>query len=97
MGSSIFLNFSGALIFIALNCSNPRIYEIFSRGQNPQHWHVVKRGLGASSSLNNTAYNDEAFMEVFRKEASLADVDNVLLGSVKKSGILDVYGKPSSR
>lgn len=31
-------------------------------------------------------------MEVFRKEASLTDVDNVLLGSVKMSGIIDGYG-----
>jgi len=71
---------------------------VFSRGQNPQHWHVAKRGLGGIGSLlNNRAPSDEAFMEVFRKEASLTDVDNVLLGSVKKSGILDVFGKLSCR
>lgn len=34
-------------------------------------------------------------MEVFRKEASLTDVDNVLTGLVKKSGLVDVT--PSSR
>jgi len=30
-------------------------------------------------------------MEVFRKETSLTDVDNVLIGAVKKSGIIDGY------
>jgi len=69
--------------------NNPKLYEVFSRGQNPQHWHVAKR---ISSSLNNAALNDQVFMEVFRKEASLTDVDNVLLGSVKKSGITDGHG-----
>jgi hypothetical protein len=97
MGSSIFLNLSHASMIVGLNCSNPKLCEVFSRGQNPQHWHVAKRGLGGiSSSLNNTSSNDEVFMEVFRKEASLTDVDNVLLGSVKKSGILDTFGNSSS-
>ena len=91
MGSSVFLKISGALMINGLNYSNLKLCEVFSRGQNPQHWHVAKRGLGISSSLNNTAASgDEVFMEVFRKEASLTDVDNVLLGSVKKSGILDL-------
>jgi len=89
---------SDNLIITSLNYSNTKLYEVFSRGQNPQHWHVAKRGLGGVGSLsNNRASSDEAFMEVFRKEASLTDVDNVLLGSVKKSGILDVFGKSSSR
>ena len=77
-------------------CSNPNLYEVFSRGQNPQHWHIAKRGLGGiNSSLSNAASNDEVFMEVFRKEASLTDVDNALLSSVRKSGIVD--GNPNCK
>jgi hypothetical protein len=82
-------------MIIDFNFSNPRLCEVFSRGQNPQHWHVAKRGLGGIGSSNNTASNDEVFMEVFRKEASLTDADNVLLGFVKKSGIIDGYGNAS--
>ncbi|KDR80671.1 hypothetical protein GALMADRAFT_91189 [Galerina marginata CBS 339.88] len=70
---------------------DPKITEVFSRGQNPQHWHIAKRGLASSQSAENeNAGSDEAvFMEVFRKETSLTDVDNVLAGVVKKSGLLD--------
>ena len=65
---------------------------MFSRGQNPQHWHIAKRGLGGSKPpLDITSAHDEVFMEVFRKETSLTDVDNVLIGAVKKSGIIDGY------
>ncbi|KAH8108336.1 hypothetical protein DFH11DRAFT_1118345 [Phellopilus nigrolimitatus] len=41
--------------------------EIFSRGQSPQDWHLVKRGLGICGDV---------YMEIGRKEASLVDVDN---------------------
>lgn len=49
------------------------ITEVFSRGQQPQHWHVSKR--------DNTAGEErEVFLEVARKETSLSDVDNILQG-----------------
>jgi len=60
--------------------------EVFSRGQNPQHWHVAKRGIGATSD-NTVADSREVYLEVFRKESSLADVDNVLVGIVRKSDL----------
>jgi len=63
--------------------SNSDITEVFSRGQNPQHWHIGKRGPKQVVGDDN---GDEAiFLEVFRKETSLTDVDNVLAGIVKKS------------
>ncbi|KAG2053660.1 hypothetical protein BDR06DRAFT_956401 [Suillus hirtellus] len=47
------------------------ITEVFSRGQQPQHWHVSKR--------DNTGEEErEVFLEVARKETSLSDVDNIL-------------------
>ena len=66
------------------------ITEVFSRGQNPQHWHIGKRPENESDCSEGAV-----FMEVFRKEASLTDVDNVLTGLVKKSGLVD--GTPGSR
>jgi len=71
------------------------ITEVFSRGQNPQHWHIGKRGLGVSPENESECSEGAVFMEVFRKEASLTDVDNVLTGLVKKSGLVDVT--PGSR
>ncbi|EGN96655.1 hypothetical protein SERLA73DRAFT_75532 [Serpula lacrymans var. lacrymans S7.3] len=50
------------------------ISEVFSRGQNPQHWHVI-RGI---YSEETSTRDEEIYLEVSRKEASLADVDNVL-------------------
>jgi len=62
---------------------------VFSRGQNPQHWHIAKRGLGCTpSEIDNDHSEGAVFMEVFRKETSLTDVDNVLNGLVKKSGLV---------
>ncbi|KAJ7250515.1 hypothetical protein B0H12DRAFT_664091 [Mycena haematopus] len=63
-----------------LHTSDPAIQEVFSRGQNPQHWHVARRGL-----QGDNAAEEEVYMEVFRKEASLTDVDNALTGVVRKS------------
>lgn len=65
--------------------SDPGITEVFSRGQNPQHWHVAKRGLGS----NGGDSGGEVYLEVFRKEASLTDVDNVLAGIVRRSSLVD--------
>lgn len=71
-------------------CRDPGIHEVFSRGMNPQHWHIAKRGLGGTNSaLEVTGFDEAVFMEVFRKETSLADVDNVLTGIVKKSGLVE--------
>ncbi|KAJ8495807.1 hypothetical protein ONZ45_g12690 [Pleurotus djamor] len=59
------------------------VSEVFSRGQNPQHWHVGRRGF--PGVFDATASNGETvYLEVFRKEASLTDVDNSLVGIVKK-------------
>lgn len=72
---------------------------MYSRGQNPQYWHVAKRGLGSSqdavghqqdSSMEEGAaslHSGIAYLEVFKKESSLPDVDNALAGIVRKSGI----------
>ncbi|KAJ7796400.1 hypothetical protein B0H14DRAFT_2915447, partial [Mycena olivaceomarginata] len=50
---------------------------VFSRGQNPQHWHVARRA--------DDGAEEEVYMEVFRKEVSLTDADNALAGVVRKS------------
>jgi hypothetical protein len=63
------------------NSSDPEISEVFSRGQNPQYWHIARRGLGARE--DGGMKDGEVYMEVFRKEASLSDVDNVLAGVVR--------------
>ncbi|TFK83138.1 hypothetical protein K466DRAFT_555542 [Polyporus arcularius HHB13444] len=58
------------------------VLEVFSRGQNPQHWHIAKRGLGATS--DGRPLEGEVFMEVARKETTLTDVDNELAGVVRR-------------
>ncbi|PPQ64779.1 hypothetical protein CVT24_007865 [Panaeolus cyanescens] len=66
------------------------IKEVFSRGQNPQHWHIAKRGLGHSNDQEDgKGPEGEVFLEVFRKETSLTDVDNILTGISRKSGLVD--------
>ncbi|KAJ3515173.1 hypothetical protein NLJ89_g1914 [Agrocybe chaxingu] len=69
--------------------NDPDISEVFSRGQNPQHWHIVKRGIGGANDSGEKPKTggEEVFMEVFRKETSLTDVDNVLAGAIRKSGL----------
>ncbi|KAG5649611.1 hypothetical protein H0H81_002856 [Sphagnurus paluster] len=71
-----------------LQTNDPDISEVFSRGLNPQHWHIARRGLGPNAH-NYDADHGEVFMQIFRKEASLSDVDNVLAGVVKRSGLAD--------
>ncbi len=68
------------IVFCSLSFLNrdPDVSEIFSRGQNPQHWHVAKRGLGRARDIDGDVY-----LEVARKETSLTDVDNMLAGIVK--------------
>jgi len=63
--------------------SGSDITEVFSRGQNPQHWHIGKRGLRQAAGKESTNGDEAMFLEVFRKESSLTDVDNVLAGIVK--------------
>jgi hypothetical protein len=62
--------------------SDPDILEIFSRGQNPQHWHVAKRRIGHEK--NGPPIEGDVYLEIGRKEASLTDVDNVLAGIVRR-------------
>lgn len=59
------------------------ISEVFSRGQHPQHWHVARRGVGIND--DGSEVEGKIFLEVSRKEASLTDVDNVLVSIVKRS------------
>ncbi|KAG1746656.1 uncharacterized protein EDB91DRAFT_1118237 [Suillus paluster] len=47
------------------------VTEVFSRGQQPQHWHVSKRDSTGGEER-------EVFLEVARKETSLSDVDNII-------------------
>ncbi|KAJ7289118.1 hypothetical protein C8J57DRAFT_1706037 [Mycena rebaudengoi] len=63
--------------------ATPDISEVFSRGQNPQHWHVARRGLPTDQGTAD----GEVYLEVFRKETSLTDVDNALAGVIRKSGL----------
>ena len=64
--------------------SGSDITEVFSRGQNPQHWHIGKRGFRQAVDDGKESTKDETmFLEVFRKESSLTDVDNVVAGIVK--------------
>jgi hypothetical protein len=65
---------------------DPEISEVFSRGLNPQHWHIMRRGLGSNG--NDSIRDGEVYMTVYRKEASLGDVDNVLAGIVRRSNSL---------
>ncbi|TFK39855.1 hypothetical protein BDQ12DRAFT_681350 [Crucibulum laeve] len=70
----------------ALQEMDPDISEVYSRGQNPQHWHIAKRGLAPKEGLDGEG---EVYLEVFRKETSLTDVDNVLAGVVINSSLVD--------
>jgi hypothetical protein len=63
---------------------DPEISEVFSRGQNPQHWHVGRHGLGTDKSGGGGELDGEIYMEVSRKETNLTEVDNVISGFVKK-------------
>ncbi|KAF7969685.1 hypothetical protein HWV62_26196 [Athelia sp. TMB] len=58
------------------------ISEVFSRGQNPQHWHVARKGLGIDD--DGRGVEGEVLLEISRKEATLTDVDNVLVSVVKR-------------
>ncbi|THV05574.1 hypothetical protein K435DRAFT_773740 [Dendrothele bispora CBS 962.96] len=62
------------------------IQEVFTKGMSPQHWHVGRKMdmVGNNSNEVNGSRSGEVFMEVFRKEASLTDVDNGLTGVVRR-------------
>ncbi|KAJ8489172.1 hypothetical protein ONZ51_g3067 [Trametes cubensis] len=62
--------------------SDHDVLEVFSRGQNPQHWYIGKRGLGTDA--DGRSIDGEAYMEVSRKETTLTDVDNELAGVVRR-------------
>lgn len=73
-------------------CRDPDVLEVYSRGQNPQNWHIAKRGLANPLEHEDNpraARRGMAFLEVFKKEASLPDVDNVLASIIKKSGVAE--------
>ncbi|KAF8074730.1 hypothetical protein FPV67DRAFT_1474742 [Lyophyllum atratum] len=72
-----------------LQTMDPDISEVFSRGLNPQHWHVARRGLGVTMDDQGTPEEGEVYMQIFRKEASLSDVDNVLAGVVRRCGLIE--------
>lgn len=55
--------------------SAPDILEVFSRTQGAQHWHIARREPGGTMLQ---------FMEVYRKETSLVDVDNELSEVVRR-------------
>ncbi|GLB43405.1 putative fungal domain of unknown function (DUF1712) [Lyophyllum shimeji] len=60
------------------------IFEVFSRGLNPQHWHVARRGLRVSLDDRDRgeaqADDGEVYMQVFRKEASFPSFIAFYLG-----------------
>lgn len=62
--------------------SDPEVLELFSRGQNPQDWHLAKRGLGLDE--NGSALDGNVYMQIGRKEATLSDVDNELAGVIRR-------------
>ncbi|KAL6298987.1 hypothetical protein BKA93DRAFT_808924 [Sparassis latifolia] len=58
------------------------VLEVFSRGQNPQHWHISKRGLGVG--VDGLPVEGEVYMQIARKESTLTDVDNELAGVMRR-------------
>lgn len=56
--------------------------EIFSRSTSPQQWFVARRGLGFNSFGDKIP--GEAYLQTNSKEASLVDVDNELVGAVRR-------------
>lgn len=71
----------------------PDAVEVFSRTQGVQHWHIAKRepNLSLVTDMNNAPATDSVggdaimYMEISRKETSLADVDNELAEVVRKA------------
>lgn len=59
--------------FADILSSNTDILEVYSRTQGPQHWHAARREQDGA-----------VFMEVSRKETSLTDVEDELLGVLRR-------------
>lgn len=81
-GKFSYLSPTCSLILSHYICSDFDVLEVLSRGQNPQHWHLSRRGLGTGKE--GSVLNGEVFMEIARKESTLSDVDNELVGIVKR-------------
>ncbi|KAH9933299.1 uncharacterized protein B0H18DRAFT_982932 [Fomitopsis serialis] len=60
--------------------SDNDVSEVFSRGQNPQHWHVAKRRLEITDQPDQA----QVYMEIARKENTLTDVDNEVAAIVRE-------------
>ncbi|KAJ7906039.1 hypothetical protein B0H13DRAFT_2507841 [Mycena leptocephala] len=67
---------------LLLQASDPAISEVFSRGRNPQHWHVARCGVQDAGAGDDGGATEEMYMEVFRKETSLTDAYNALAGVI---------------
>ncbi len=65
-------------------CRLPDITEVFSRSQDPQDWYMAKRFDDANEGQYRESPQERVYMEIGRKEASLADVDNELSGVVRR-------------
>ncbi|EKM81708.1 hypothetical protein AGABI1DRAFT_35666 [Agaricus bisporus var. burnettii JB137-S8] len=95
-GNKRFESKSGSLYEAkGLQEKDPDILEVFSRGQNPQHWHMARRSRVQPPNESSGAREPaEVYMQVFRKETSLADVDNVMTGVAKnwKAVVQDMDG-----
>lgn len=57
------------------------VQEVFSRGQNPQHWHIAR---SVAQTRDRPGMIGELYMQVFRKETSLTDVDNVAASVIRR-------------
>lgn len=76
LSASVLLNSFAAVILTSFK-REPEVLEVFSRGQNPQDWHLVKRGRDESEP-------GDVYMEIARKEASLTDVDYELSALIRR-------------
>ncbi|KAJ3976427.1 hypothetical protein EV361DRAFT_295472 [Lentinula raphanica] len=64
--------------------SQHSIQEVISRTQNPQNWHIARGVSQTSEDGGQGDLSGEMYMQVFRKEASLTDVDNAVTGVVRR-------------
>ncbi|KAH9967124.1 hypothetical protein BC827DRAFT_1171687 [Russula dissimulans] len=71
--SADFASYSEHLFNGSQMIANGDAIEVFSRTQGPQHWHVARREPEAT-----------VYLEVLRKETTLADVENELVGIVRR-------------
>jgi len=71
--SAEFASYSEHLFNGSQMIANGDAIEVFSRTQGPQHWHIARR------EPEGTVY-----LEVLQKETSLADVENELVGIVRR-------------